>query len=70
MTVNDIIAHNMKNARLCQGHSLQTVAAALGISYQQIQKYESGRNRISAERLYYLSCFYKMPIQAFFAPQI
>lgn len=32
-----------------------TLAAALGVSFQQVQKYESGTNRVAASRLYAMS---------------
>jgi transcriptional regulator with XRE-family HTH domain len=52
---NDIdtrIASNLKKIRLSHAMTLQNVANMLGISYQQLQKYEQGKNRISASRLY------------------
>ena len=42
------------------------LAAALGITFQQIQKYERAANRISASRLYQLSRTLKVPISFFF----
>ena len=48
------------------GMSQETVAAALGVSFQQIQKYERGINRIRASRLYALSCIFSVPITFFF----
>ncbi|USQ95281.1 helix-turn-helix domain-containing protein [Caulobacter sp. RL271] len=38
--------------RLALGVSQQDLAEALGVSFQQVQKYESGTNRISASKLY------------------
>ncbi len=32
--------------------SLQALAAAIGVTYQQVQKYETGANRVSASTLY------------------
>ena len=43
----------------------ETVAEALGLTFQQLQKYEKGSNRISASRLYELSQVLDVP-QAFF----
>src|SRR5713226_3811399 len=42
------------------------LAAALGITFQQLQKYERATNRISASRLYQLSRALKVPISFFF----
>jgi transcriptional regulator with XRE-family HTH domain len=46
--------------------SQPNLAAALGISYQQLSKYEQGSNRISAGRLYLLSEVLDVPIMFFF----
>lgn len=47
--------------------SLKDVADAIGISYQQLQKYEKGQNRIAASTLYQLAGHFKVPIDAFYA---
>jgi transcriptional regulator with XRE-family HTH domain len=38
----------------------------LGITFQQVQKYERGSNRISASRLYYAAKTLGVPVQFFF----
>ncbi|MDF3809290.1 MULTISPECIES: helix-turn-helix domain-containing protein [Rhodopseudomonas] len=45
------VARRIKSARLQQGVSQENVAEALGITFQQIQKYETGANRVSAGRI-------------------
>jgi transcriptional regulator with XRE-family HTH domain len=42
------------------------IADALGLTYQQIQKYENGSNRISASRLQSLCAILKVPVSFFF----
>jgi transcriptional regulator with XRE-family HTH domain len=44
----------------------QQLAQSVGIRFQQIQKYESGANRISASRLWDLAKALDMPIAFFF----
>ena len=44
----------------------QQLAQAVGIRFQQIQKYESGANRISASRLWDLARALDMPVSFFF----
>ena len=39
---------------------------ALGLTFQQLQKYENGKNRIAASRLYDLSRVFDVPIEHFF----
>lgn len=51
--------------RLC-GWSQQELAAKLGISSQQLQKYEAGINRISASRLFECSQLLDVPVSSFF----
>ena len=48
------------------GLTLQTLAKAVGVTYQQLQKYERGVNRISASRLFNLSHVLDVPISFFF----
>jgi transcriptional regulator with XRE-family HTH domain len=45
------VGERMRRRRILLGLTQDQVADALGISYQQIQKYETGANRISAGRL-------------------
>ncbi len=48
------------------GLTLQTLAKAVGVAYQQLQKYEWGVNRIGASRLFYLSHVLDVPVSFFF----
>ena len=52
--------------RLRQGMSQKLLASKVGVTYQQIQKYEKGLNRIAASRLYAISKALNTPIQDFF----
>ncbi len=48
------------------GLTLQTLAKAVGVTYQQLRKYEWGVNRIVASRLFNLSQVLDVPISFFF----
>ena len=48
------------------GISQTEFADALGITFQQVQKYEKGTNRIAAGRLWQIANFFKVPIHYFF----
>ena len=50
--VDDHVGARMRLRRTLLGMTQEQLAAVLGISYQQIQKYETGANRVSAGRLY------------------
>ena len=61
-----IIGQNLKAIRLQQGYSQRQIAKALGTSFQQVQKYEKGQNRIPAEKLHLLKQFFDVPYEYFF----
>ncbi len=50
-TVDRQVGERMRRRRILLGLTQDQLADALGISYQQIQKYETGANRVSAGRL-------------------
>jgi transcriptional regulator with XRE-family HTH domain len=52
--------------RLMLDMSQTKLADALGITFQQVQKYENGTNRISASRLQQIAEFLQVPIMFFF----
>ena len=61
-----IISHKVKTARKKAGIPQTELADHLGITYQQLQKYEAGYNRISAGRLAVIANFLEMPIAFFY----
>jgi len=56
----------LRQRRTELGISQPELAAALGIAYQQLYKYEQAKNRISASRLYELSEVLDVPVTFFF----
>lgn len=52
--------------RILAGISQVQLGAALGVTYQQVQKYEKGANRISASRLQQISGVLGVPVDFFF----
>lgn len=46
------VGKTMRIIRKAKGVSQEELAEALGLSFQQIQKYEMGRNRVSASKLF------------------
>jgi transcriptional regulator with XRE-family HTH domain len=58
--------------RMLIGMSQEKLGEALGITFQQIQKYEKGTNRIGASRLHHIARVLGVPIEFFYegAPQI
>ena len=66
---NPVDAHvgaRVRVRRTLLGMNQTNVGDALGVAFQQVQKYENGTNRISASRLYDLSRVLDVPIEHFF----
>jgi transcriptional regulator with XRE-family HTH domain len=60
------VGKRIRMRRLALGMSQQDVAHWLRITFQQIQKYEKGANRISAGRLHQFSAVLSVPVSFFF----
>lgn len=60
------VGQRVRLRRTLLGISQETLGACLDISFQQVQKYEKGRNRISASRLHQLGEVLDVPISYFF----
>jgi transcriptional regulator with XRE-family HTH domain len=66
---NDIDVHlgkRLRRRRRLLGLTQQQLAGAVGVRFQQIQKYECGANRISAARLWQLSEALEVPVGYFY----
>ncbi len=64
--VDRLVGQRIRERRLARGITQQGLAKALGISYQQVQKYENGTNRISAGRLFVLARLLGADVADFF----
>lgn len=51
-TEDERIGARMRRARHAKGMTQEDLAKAIGVKFQQVQKYETGINRISAARLF------------------
>ena len=60
------IGHRLKSRRLALGLSEDAVAAALGVTCDQLQKYETGHAHIDAGRLQQVADVLKAPLLFFF----
>ena len=61
-----VVGRRLRSMRNLLGRSQMDVANAIGITFQQLQKYEKGSNRISAGRLHQLAVEYSCPVAWFF----
>jgi transcriptional regulator with XRE-family HTH domain len=60
------VGRRLRQRRIALGISQEQLGEALGLTFQQIQKYEKGQNRISAGRLYKLSIILSVSVGYFF----
>ncbi len=60
------IGSRIRLRRMIMGMSQAQLGAAVGIAFQQVQKYERGVNRVSASRLYDLALTLGVPVSFFF----
>lgn len=60
------VGHRLRLRRSLMGISQDKMAECAGVTFQQVQKYERGLNRISASRLYQFSKFLQVPITYFY----
>jgi transcriptional regulator with XRE-family HTH domain len=56
----------VKERRMSLGLSQSEIGKVLGLTFQQVQKYEKASNRISASKLYALASVLKVPVYYFF----
>lgn len=60
------LGERVRARRLSVGMSQERLAEALGITFQQVQKYEKGVNRIAASRLLYIATALDWPVAKFY----
>ena len=67
--VNDVDRHigqRIRMRRMMQSISQEKLAAALQLTFQQVQKYEKGANRVSGSRLAQIADILEVPVAWFF----
>ncbi|WP_138467914.1 helix-turn-helix domain-containing protein [Poseidonocella sp. HB161398] len=60
------VGKRIRHRRWMVGMTQQQLATKVGIKFQQIQKYETGMNRVSASRLWDISHALEVPVAYFF----
>ena len=60
------VGSRVRLRRTLLGMSQEKLGEALGLTFQQVQKYERGANRVGSSRLYDLSRVLEVPIAFFF----
>ncbi|HLZ67173.1 MAG TPA: helix-turn-helix transcriptional regulator [Aliidongia sp.] len=64
--IDRAVGGQVRMRRILLGLSQEAVSKVLGLTFQQLQKYEHGTNRISGSRLYQLSLILHCPVSFFF----
>jgi transcriptional regulator with XRE-family HTH domain len=60
------VGKRIRHRRWMNGTTQQQLAEKVGIKFQQIQKYETGMNRVSASRLWDIANVLSVPVSFFF----
>ena len=68
MPADAAVGENIRTARLAAGVSQAELGAACGVTFQQIQKYEKGRNRVDGSRLMQIAEALKVPAATLLPP--
>jgi transcriptional regulator with XRE-family HTH domain len=64
--IDQHVGARLRMRRLMLNMTQSEVADALGLTFQQLQKYEKGSNRVSASKLQLLCSILKVPVSFFF----
>jgi len=65
-SVDEYVGVQLRQRRALLGLTQEQLAEKVGITFQQIQKYENGANRVSASRLFEFSQVLDIPVSFFF----
>jgi transcriptional regulator with XRE-family HTH domain len=65
-SVDKVVGKNIRIHRLAKGLSQTELGNRLDITFQQIQKYENGANRVGSGRLYQIASILEVPVTSFF----
>ena len=60
------VGARLRLLRLQRGLSQKDIAEGLGLTFQQVQKYENGANRVSASKLFEIAALIGVPVSDFF----
>ncbi len=64
--VDSHVGRRIRQRRMLMGMSQEKLGEAIGLTFQQVQKYERAANRISASKLYDISRALDVPVSFFF----
>ena len=65
-SIDKHVGRRVRMRRMMLAMSQEKLGAALGLTFQQVQKYENGSNRMGASRLQQMSDILQVPVEFFF----
>lgn len=68
--VDATVGARIRLKRVMLGMSQTALANHLNVSFQQVQKYEKGTNRVSSSRLWEIALLFDEPVSYFFAEAV
>jgi transcriptional regulator with XRE-family HTH domain len=67
--IDKFVGNRVRTARVLANMSQEKLGDALGITFQQVQKYEKGVNRIGSSRMQQIATILEKPVSWFFDEQ-
>jgi transcriptional regulator with XRE-family HTH domain len=64
--VDTVVGHNIRICRLQRRLSQTELGERIGVTFQQVQKYENGTNRVSSSRMAQIAAALEVPLTALF----
>jgi transcriptional regulator with XRE-family HTH domain len=64
--IDFLVGQNIRIHRLDEGLTQTDLAKRIGVTFQQVQKYEEGRNRVGGSRLFKIADALELPLSTFF----
>ncbi|MBL4836422.1 MAG: helix-turn-helix transcriptional regulator [Kordiimonadaceae bacterium] len=68
--VNQYICKRIRKRRIELGINQTDLAHNIEVSYQQLQKYEAGKNTPSGAKIWLIACYLDVPITYFYPPTV
>jgi transcriptional regulator with XRE-family HTH domain len=64
--IDKLVGRNIRVHRLAAEFTQEGLGEKLGVTFQQVQKYENGTNRVGSGRLYEIAKILEAPLKSFF----
>lgn len=65
--IDEAVGRNIRALRIAEGISQNQLAVRIGVTFQQVQKYETAANRVSASKLLLIAQTLQVPVEDFYA---